>query len=285
MKLLITSDIHQYGDKWSQLIDACSVSHPDIVAIAGDLFPFDNGIRGHIEFFPRFLKYAQDIKEMGIKMVIIMGNDDNILIHQNLVSGDGNLWHYVTDTVKEIDGFEFVGVPYVPDYPFAYKAWCRGDSRNDMRIDPMQYSFPITINKDNKFEAISNLEDYYKSNLTIDEILNNLSKKVKNMDKSIWLIHAPPSGYGIDVCQSGKRVGSESIKNFIEKNQPFLTLHGHIHESPYVNNSIWWRKIGNTYTIQQGQMFNKLYYVTMEIENYNIKKFSHSIYGEAINDG
>jgi len=281
MKLLITSDIHQYSNKWQQLVNICKINKPNIVVISGDIFPIDNqGIIGQIDFFPKLIQYADAIKEMNVKLVMITGNDDNFVLHKNLIKEDQKKWHYVVNIIRELDGFEFVGVPYVPDYPFAYKSWCRGDSKDDLQISTIQYASPIVINNNNQYEAIDDLYSYYRSNLTIQEILESLVLKVKNINKSIWLIHSPPSGYRLDICKDGRSVGSNAVRKFIEKYQPFLTIHGHIHENPEINNGIWCRKIGNTYAIQQGQMGYKLYYVLMEIDNYNIIKMYHSVYEE-----
>ncbi len=41
-------------------------------------------------------------------------------------------------------------------------------------------------------------------------------------------------------------VGSIAIQRFIEKKQPYLTLHGHIHESTRLTGN-WQEKIGNTF--------------------------------------
>ena len=55
------------------------------------------------------------------------------------------------------------------------------------------------------------------------------------MDNKV-IEHAP-----VDV-----HVGSIAIKRFIEKKQPHITLHGHIHESARITGS-WRDKIGKTY--------------------------------------
>jgi len=41
-------------------------------------------------------------------------------------------------------------------------------------------------------------------------------------------------------------VGSIAVKRFIKKNQPMITLHGHMHESARLTGT-WKDKIGNTH--------------------------------------
>jgi len=80
-------------------------------------------------------------------------------------------------------------------------------------------------------------------------------KKLSEPKKTIYAIHCPPCDTYLDVIHSKKSVGSRSIKEFIEKEQPPLTLHGHIHESPYVSGD-WKDRIGKSICINPGSSHN-----------------------------
>ena len=95
---------------------------------------------------------------------------------------------------------------------------------------------------------------------------NKLIPQVEDMSRSIWLIHSPPCGYQLDVCASGERVGSKMVMEFIHDNQPMLTIHGHIHESPKMT-GIWKAKIGNTLAIQNGQLGMSLHYNIIHMQD------------------
>ena len=77
--------------------------------------------------------------------------------------------------------------------------------------------------------------------------LDILAGMIQNPERTIAVLHVPPYGSSLDACpeldenlkiitQGGqvvmKSAGSTAVKEFIEKVQPMLTLHGHIHESP-----------------------------------------------------
>ena len=77
--------------------------------------------------------------------------------------------------------------------------------------------------------------------------LDQMGALISQPERTIALIHVPPFNSGLDTCpdldknlkiitQGGqvvmKSAGSPAVKAFIEKVQPMLTLHGHIHESP-----------------------------------------------------
>jgi Icc-related predicted phosphoesterase len=84
-------------------------------------------------------------------------------------------------------------------------------------------------------------------------------------------MHSPPFGTRLDLIQGGKSAGSRSIKTFIEKNQPLLTLHGHIHESPNLSGA-YMDRIGETLSVNPGQFIwtnrdvSRLHAVTFEMD-------------------
>ncbi len=77
--------------------------------------------------------------------------------------------------------------------------------------------------------------------------LEALAALMPRPERTVAVIHVPPFHSGLDTCpdldenlkiitQGGqvvmKSAGSTAVRDFIERVQPMLTLHGHIHESP-----------------------------------------------------
>ncbi|MCS7095898.1 MAG: metallophosphoesterase [Nitrososphaerota archaeon] len=98
----------------------------------------------------------------------------------------------------------------------------------------------------------------------LEERLEKYISQLKNPETAIFNFHAPPYQSMIDeaplldkdlnpVIQHGRvvmvPVGSKAVKKMIEKYQPFLGLHGHIHESPGC------MKIGKTYCVNPGSEY------------------------------
>lgn len=68
---------------------------------------------------------------------------------------------------------------------------------------------------------------------TEEEIENGLKRAYDEIKKSankIQITHMPPFGTKLDVINNA-HVGSEVIRNFIERNQPNIAISAHIHES------------------------------------------------------
>jgi Icc-related predicted phosphoesterase len=76
----------------------------------------------------------------------------------------------------------------------------------------------------------------------LEPMLEELIAKVEDRSNAIFNFHAPPYGYALDLApelsenlvQAADRkihVGSRAVAKMIEKYQPLIGLHGHIHES------------------------------------------------------
>jgi len=98
----------------------------------------------------------------------------------------------------------------------------------------------------------------------LEERLERYISQVKNMESAIFNFHAPPYQTKLDeaplldkdlnpVIQGGSvimvPVGSKAVRKMIEKYQPFLGLHGHIHEAAGS------MKIGRTYCVNPGSEY------------------------------
>jgi len=98
----------------------------------------------------------------------------------------------------------------------------------------------------------------------LEERLERYISKLKNVENAIFNFHAPPYQTKLDeaplldkdlnpVIQGGRvimvPVGSKAVRKMIEKYQPFLGLHGHIHEA---SGSM---RIGRTYCVNPGSEY------------------------------
>jgi len=105
--------------------------------------------------------------------------------------------------------------------------------------------------------------------LTEEELeakLESLVARVQNLRKAIFCIHVPPYDTPIDTAPALDKdlrpvvrgsqvvmvpVGSKAVRRIIEKYQPLLALHGHVHESP------GFVRIGRTQCLNPGSEYNE----------------------------
>ena len=108
---------------------------------------------------------------------------------------------------------------------------------------------------------------------TEEDLLSDL-KIISNGEDGDWnnlilVIHNPPKDTGCDKIKSGIHVGSQELRNFIEKYKPLAVVTGHIHESAAVD------KIGDSVIINPGALFEGRYgWLELEATNgkWEVKK-------------
>ncbi len=98
----------------------------------------------------------------------------------------------------------------------------------------------------------------------LEQKLEALAAMLEKPHQAVMVLHVPPYNSGLDVCpeldenlqivaRGGqvlmKPVGSQAVRKIIEKVQPLLTLHGHIHEAAGHT------RIGNTLAINAGSEY------------------------------
>ncbi|MHA1946950.1 MAG: metallophosphoesterase family protein [Candidatus Hodarchaeales archaeon] len=102
---------------------------------------------------------------------------------------------------------------------------------------------------------------------TIKNKIESLVSTINNMTNAVFNFHCPPFESQIDeapllnsnlsyIGYTGGRpihgpVGCKAVRNAIEKYQPLISLHGHIHESPGQ------MKIGRTYCVNPGSEYSE----------------------------
>lgn len=112
--------------------------------------------------------------------------------------------------------------------------------------------------------------------------ITTMTDQLKHPERSVFNLHDPPYGSHLDEAPDltenldlkgggriTKSVGSVSVKQAIEKCQPLLGLHGHIHESKGVT------KIGRTTCINPGSVYEEgtLMGAIVDLDGAKIKQY------------
>ena len=82
--------------------------------------------------------------------------------------------------------------------------------------------------------------------------------------KTIYVVHSPPYGTALDRLMDGTPVGSEAVRAFLEKRQPPISLHGHIHESPGV------QRLGRTIIANPGDSMTRLRALEVDLKSLSV---------------
>jgi len=283
MKFLVTGDLHQWIEKWEELVKVVGKEKPRFVLIAGDLLPKTGGYTAQRDFFPELSRYCREMKRRDpVTVLTYLGNDDFHVLEPLLdqLEAEG-LCVNLNGRIHREAGLIFCGMNKVRDYPFGYKHWCVPDE--NFLACPQQYCGEgLTVNEKGEFVPLDNLVAHLSAKPSIKQELHRLKKQLAEgeMQRSIWMIHQPPSGLGMDICGNGHCVGSPTVLQFAADNQPLLGCSGHIHESPYQVGGNWVGRVGKTVWLQPGQIDFKLHYVTVEVtRECSVDPVCHSIFG------
>ncbi len=167
----------------------------------------------------------------NVTTVVMPGNDDEQYIDETIKSyEDRNILYPLDKTLLLPHNYELVSHEYV---------------------NPTPWRTPREAEEDKLYKIV---EDKIKRS------------NIKDYSKAIFNFHCPPFNTNLDLAPKldknmkivyvgGKptmiHVGSTSIRKLIEKYQPILGLHGHIHES-YASD-----KIGNTIVLNPGSEYTE----------------------------
>ncbi|MBS3113633.1 metallophosphoesterase [Candidatus Woesearchaeota archaeon] len=286
-KLIYTADLHGNEEFYKRLLKKAENENVNAIVIGGDLCPRDgNTIREKISNQKLFLEnfMISLFKEFrkrnkNIDIYVIMGNDDfriNLKILEN--AEKNKILKSIHDkSIKLNKNFNIAGYSFVNPTPFRLKDWEKPDFENvkNLLFLNIPENHEVIFDNDKMPMQLFNEEirSIEKENGTIQEDLTKL-KKLSNPKKIFYVIHAPPFNTKLDIITTGAHVGSKSIREFIEKEKPLLTLHGHIHESPKMSGS-WKDKISNTICINVGSSYpeDKLNCVIIDLGNLNDIKY------------
>jgi Icc-related predicted phosphoesterase len=278
MNVLYTSDLHGEIHLYQELLSLAISSSSEIMVIGGDLLPSFSPTKRYEDMVPNQRTFIdQFLSPFFNRMFETTSIQQIFLIPGNWDLGYLFLFRETTEKIVDLNqksyrlknGYELIGYPFVPPTPFRPKDYEKVDDREAPW--PPQKN-PSYIRSSDQADQLVSIDPYLylRERGTIEEDLGRLPRPL-HPKRTIYIMHSPPFGTRLDLIQGGRQAGSRSIRAFIERNQPLLTLHGHIHESPKLSGA-YTDRIGETLTINPGQFIwtsrdiSKLHAATFEME-------------------
>jgi Icc-related predicted phosphoesterase len=271
------SDLHGYTDRYQKLFSAIELDPPNLLLLGGDLLPpFIESLRREdltgSDFVDGFLKQSfrelrQKLKKRYPSVFLILGNDDLRSEEESVQEAEKEgLWSYLHGRIVTFGSFTLAGYAFVPPTPFRIKDWERYDVSRFVDpgcIPPEEGSFSVPIPK---------------REIIHQTIKNDLETLTTDMDftNALFLFHSPPhnttldraalDGQMVDHAPLDVHVGSIAIRRFLERTQPRVSLHGHVHESAELTGS-WKGRIGRTYIFGAAHAGTELALVRFTLEH------------------
>lgn len=269
MRIFYTADLHGDTNFYREVVKICREERIDIVILGGDLFPrighSNNSISNQINFCRNYFRdfLGRLKKEIVSEIFSIFGNNDwaASLDSFGKLEKEG-LIHLLHNQKFEIeDNLLITGYPFVPPTNFSPKDFEKRDRKDD--VSERNSSVPVI--SDNGSIKIINEKKFLQDRSSIEDDMASIIKPLPGQNM-IYIMHSPPHNTMLDRLYNSQPVGSRAIRKFIEDEQPFLTLHGHIHESPAVS-GVYREMIGNTLSVNPGQVGGFLSGIIFESDN------------------
>jgi len=287
MIVAYTSDLHGNKELYSELFELAEERRAQAVIIGGDMLPIGGSlqyslleqkdfifsylepeIRGFLSKAPQATIYA------------MLGNYDwgASNTHLKNLEGQGilSLLHGRRHALG--DYYRLIGYAHVPPTPFLIK----DGERRDLQTDSTEQQRCTACCSLGAKIIVVDPRQYFARMKSIEEELEELPT-ARESHPAVYVMHSPPFRTNLDRLFDGRLIGSRAIRAFIENHQPYLTLHGHIHESSEISGQ-YWDRIGKTICINPGQSNEELYAVVFELEDVS-STLEHTVFGRMVHDG
>lgn len=289
-KILFVSDIHGSETTFKKFLNASKMYKADVAIVGGDItgkgltFISKTGKDYQAEFLGKkwFAKNDEElqslIREIRKKGLYVHVDEPRAIeeIRASSVKAENLLKDYIIKTVKE-----WVALAEERLKNSGIKCYISPGNDDIYEIDAILDSSDFVINPEEKVVMLNDAHEMIstgKTNITpwkcprdvteeeLNETIEKLASQLINPNLSIFNFHAPPFNTYLDVAPELDEnlrqvvrasqpvmvnVGSTSVRKAIEKYQPLLGLHGHIHESKAVE------KIGHTICVNPGSEYTE----------------------------
>lgn len=269
---LFVSDLHGKMSRYEALFKLIKKEKPDFVFMGGDLLPHrsikdanDKEINFVKDYLIRKFSILKDQMDCEYpELYLIPGNDDRKIVFDTLAEGENDeLWRNLHNHCVVIGKYRLYGYACVPPTPFMIKDW--------ERFDISKETGPGCIAPGDGYHSM--LPDYDPENDTMQMEIQKLISN-DNLEFGIFLFHSPPYMSDLDQAEitndnqgfASIPVGSKAIRNFIDEKQPYITMHGHIHESARITGE-WRQKTGRTWSFSAAHDGPELAVVKFELQD------------------
>jgi Icc-related predicted phosphoesterase len=244
---LFASDLHGHRRRYERLLELAARARPAVLLLGGDLLPLggEDFVGSHL--LPAFGELRGQLGEAYPLVLLILGNDDPRRTEAVLLEGERQgLWRYLHGRCLERLGYRFYGYSYIPPSPFLLKDWERYDVSRFVDVG--------SISPEEGYRSLP-VDPGQAAGATIRQDLEELTRRA-DLSRGVFLFHAPPydslldradlEGRAVELAPLDVHVGSIAIRRFLESRQPYLSLHGHVHESSRLTGA-WRERIGRTW--------------------------------------
>jgi len=284
MKMFFATDIHGSEICWKKFLNAAAFYKADLVVLGGDVtgkimvpvvaYPgyWEVSVRGErrrLETREELHETMQQLRDRGSYPTIVTRDELDTLSNETAITHRFN-----AEMTRSLD--RWLDMADGKLRGGAIPCILNGGNDDIFEIDPILESSPAVMFAEGKVIDLGGFTmismgytnptpwDTHRE-APEDELamrIDAIAARVPDMNRTIFNFHAPPYGTGLDEAPEldasmrpthggavMKPVGSTAVREAIQRYQPPLSVHGHIHESRGV------AKMGRTLTVNPGSSY------------------------------
>jgi len=250
--ILFASDVHGNRQAYDRLFSL----EADAIVLGGDLLPYPLKRGGDVLALQRDFVTGYLAEKFASRPCWWIPGNDDWAAALPLLEGRGTPIH--GRAVPFLDGLSIAGYGCVPVTPFGMKDFDRYDVD---RWEPASVPSRCLWSTAEGIAPVT-LQDV-KGRPTIEADLERLAG-LSDPSTTVYVFHSPPYATTLDRLRGGVTpIGSRAVRRFIDRLQPPLTLHGHVHESPGVE------RLGRTLSINPGDSMSRLHAVKVDLRDWS----------------
>jgi len=253
LKILYVTDLHGRIAAYEKVLERAVRAGVRAIVNGGDIYPLGHDLFAvQKRFICGYLTvYLERCAQAGLDFLCTLGNMDLRGLDSEflrIMAAAPNA-HSLLDEMVELESFCFIGSPMTVDGPFALKDRCLRDTGDS--ADPPSAGRALVSEND----GIHELGDWAKTRAELPSLSTHLAglPSPRHADRAVYVIHQPPSGLGLGMISKIVDAGSQAVSDFLAVRKGRLSLHGHIHESPFIGGR-WHAGLGGTTCVQPGQL-------------------------------
>jgi Icc-related predicted phosphoesterase len=283
MRIVYTSDLHGHLELYRAAGEAVARYGAEALILGGDLCPgTPSASARHLpQAQPEFLRQelqpllgAWKRTQPRFRVFAIPGNDDCQTILPALAELESRgLLENLHGAAKTLGDYTLLGLAFVPPTPFSIKDFERRDFSKD--VTGREKTPWAVVSSARGFEPLGDFATYLRAQPALEEELERLP--LADPARTVAVIHGPPYGTVCDRLFNGAHIGSRALRSWIERRQPLLTLHGHIHESPLVSGKFC-ERLGATTIVNPGCDHQRPHLVFLDLPS--LAEIEHSVFGK-----
>jgi Icc-related predicted phosphoesterase len=261
LKLCYASDLHGRYALYRQLFDLVRQERPYALILGGDQCPLSFKPDNEMQQREWLRTTFRDFLGAVSPLCPVYWNSGNHELPSTLAALDEltRIYRIFLCDMRVLaagDDLSIAGFPFGPISGWPFIDWELPDAGQR----PADFNTTAHATIDGRLTAVQT-SVHFAAGPSLEEQWSKLA--IENPRTTLLVSHYPPFESGLDLTASEKSIGSRASLTHLAHHSYPLSLHGHVHEAPYLS-AHWATRIDSTIAVNPGQWGDQLHAILFE---------------------